>query len=106
MKKHTPYWTGVINRAITRKNKGLWGFTLKHIRLAGKWPSCACGKQDPRIPRTTLGSHSTIGQPIDTLMQDYGMEFLGAVGEDDPWNARFWLHEIEIREGEILEGLK
>lgn len=42
--------------------------------LSADWVTCACGKQDPRIPRHEAGA------PKDALLSTLGVEFCGAIG--------------------------
>jgi hypothetical protein len=96
-RRPTPYWTRVIAQARERKKKGLPAFTEAQKGLAGSWVTCACGKQDPRIPR--IGP----GKPFDSILSMLGGEFDAAVAlGDDPDMAAQLLHRIEQRAAEVL----
>jgi hypothetical protein len=96
-KKTTPYWTAVIKEARRRKKKGLVPFVSPVRNKAASWVTCACGKQDPRIPI----NHG----PVDTRLYSLGCSFYGAVEEQRIDSAEKILHKIERRAAEILRGL-
>ena len=97
----TPYWTGVIRRAKKRKEEGKRGFNGKHLELSGSWVTCACGKQDPRIPRLHYG-----GTPVDMTLFHLAISFCGAVERDHPDDAERVIKQIEIRAAEVLREVK
>ena len=105
MSKHTPYWFNVIRRAVTRGNKGLAAFTLKHRAEAYDFVTCACGKQDPRIPRYGEGDLYETGTPKDKQLKYLGRDFATDVCYNRPYNAMRTLFKIEQRSAEILKGL-
>ena len=78
------------------------GFTFDDVDLAGKWPTCACGEQDPRIPRTGSGR----GAPVDKKLRVLGNTFYEAIRGDDFGGARETLAAIERRAAEVLAGLE
>ena len=80
---------------IAEKN-GLKGFDLEDEQDAGSWPDCACGEQDPRIPRY----HE--GVPRDRLLTVLGSRFHLAVKFDDFSEARWSLARIEARAAELI----
>ncbi len=84
-------WHDRIQRAI--KNGGR--FLPDDITRACDWCTCACGEQDPRIPRLKDGS------PIDDEMWNHGEAFANAVNANKPEKAQYLLGEIEAR-GEIV----
>ena len=45
------------------------GFTGKQQIIASQWTTCACGKQDPRIPRDDKGT------PVDAYLARLGISF-------------------------------
>jgi hypothetical protein len=69
------------------------------MRNAGYWPECACGKQDPRIPRNSNGS------PKDAELFILGLSFSTAVNVGDYRRAEYLLTQIEKRAQEILGEL-
>jgi hypothetical protein len=86
-------WHQRIDRSAVRG-----GFTELDVELARDWPTCACGEQDPRIPRDKKG------QPRDLDLAIYGGNFLHAVRGNDVARARAVLAQIEKRAGELLKG--
>lgn len=92
----TPYWFLVIQNAKKRKAEGRKPFTIAHVLRAGEWTTCACGWQDPGIPRRLNG------EPQDFRLMEYGMDFSRAVRKQDPGEALRILLLIEKRSAEIL----
>ena len=107
MSKHTTYWFGVIKKAITRKNKGEDAFTEQHREKSADWVTCACGKQDPRIPRFSYDQdwdpYSMSGSPVDEELNCLGEEFCEHVCKDNPAMALGTLIKIEKRAAEVLK---
>ena len=104
-KTHTPYWFNVVRKAITRKNKGKVPFTMEHIEKSGSWVTCACGKQDPRIPRNKPDYGVALGEPKDTFLAISGFEFSVCVRNQNPVRALLFLLSIEKRSADILAAL-
>lgn len=82
-------------------------FTEDDERKANMWPSCACGKQDPRIPRYIgeFGHDEGIYQPDeprDRELRLAGVKFGIAVSRNNFPAAWAALAAIEKRAGEIL----
>lgn len=101
----TPYWTRVIERAKQRKREGLQPFTKGQISKSATWVTCACGKQDPLIPRQP--KDAMFGPvPIDQELRVAGSDFSVAVGRGDTSWAETILARIERRSAQILKGLK
>lgn len=79
-RRPTPYWTGVFKEAQQRMRAGDAPFTSTQERSAAMWQTCACGRQDPRIPRTTNAgvfdgvAHSPFA-PTDNALRREGMAF-------------------------------
>lgn len=71
-------------------------FTEGDCKLAREWPTCACGEQDPRIPRNKSGS------PKDDELSDLGNDFTSAIYWSDFPRARRILAQIERRAAEVL----
>lgn len=94
--RKTPYWWAVIAEAKLRKKKGLPAFTYAHAAKAGDWQTCACGEQDPRIPRGHWGG------PLDDTLDELGMQFYRAVTTDSTNLATRTLLAIEKRAAEVL----
>jgi len=104
-------WKKVINRAIAELE---WKdaefdstvFTAAEKAAAGEWPDCACGVQDPLIPRVKTDTGEwTPGTPKDAVLRDFGIRFYNAVEDGRPFDARALLYAIQQRSGEILEGI-
>jgi len=76
-------------------------FTYIDRALAERWPTCACGEQDPRIPL----KHDFNNQPKDQELTDYGFDFYKAVAHNRPDDATDLLDKIEIRAAQILFDL-
>lgn len=96
MAKHTPYWWRVIAEAKRRKKAGRKPFLVEHQRKAAKWTTCACGKQDPRIPREDDGT------PLDGDLYWLGIDFAAEVNVGNPKGAEETLGRIEKRAAEVL----
>ena len=88
------YWG---KKVIAAEKRG--GFTLINVRKASRWTTCACGKQDRRIPT------SSVGEPGDEKLTDYGVEFTTSVITHDFLTAAQTLINIEHRATEILRGI-
>lgn len=77
------------------------GFTEGDGQDSMDWTTCACGKQDPRILRTSWG------HPADGRLALLGTDFAGRVCDlDDPAAAARTLVAIEKRAAEILADLE
>lgn len=88
-------WIERINRAEEANS----GFTFADRVDATDWVTCACGEQDPRIPREESGA------PEDEQLLDLGVGFAEAVQDDDWALAREILFEIEERVAVILASV-
>ena len=95
----TPYWTRVIQNAKKRLELGKEPFSKKHRKLAYEWPTCACGKQDPRIKRCTNG------MPKDYWLGRLGSRFGRDIHFQDPAGAAIILTEIEEHVELIISDL-
>ncbi len=103
MKTSTPYWTRVCRNGIKRRQKGKRPFRAIHIKLAGKWVTCACGKQDPRIPRATDSwLKNSFWMPRDCRLAALGREFFDAIYEQNPYKAFDVLCMIERRSAKVI----
>lgn len=76
------------------------GFTEKDRNDARRWPTCACGKSDPRIER------KPDGMPVDAELSSLGLEFDEQIDGDDYDFAQIILDAIERREQEILRTME
>jgi hypothetical protein len=74
-------------------------FTGAQRQLASSWVTCACGEQDPRIPR------SCKGRPIDRKLIYLGNNFSIAVADNMYDLAEQVLVQIEIRSRRVLLDL-
>jgi hypothetical protein len=77
------------------------------ISAAWNWTTCACGQQDPRIPR-----HKDFHAPLDWKLQDLGLSFTtiwDGIPRDafdaSPFGAAQCLIAIEKRAAEILHKM-
>lgn len=88
-------WWRIIDEAEARRNLADGEF-----RLACDYVTCACGHQDPRIPRDP-----ETACPLDDTLADLGLDFPDAL-MDREWDAaRRILAKIEKRSTEILYEL-
>lgn len=93
-----------IERIRAAEARGM--FTQEDRNLAQSWVTCACGQQDPRIPRhKEAGDYISIGEPKDAELARLGMQFAGDVEDDEIDLARITLDLIEHRAREILKAL-
>ncbi len=83
----TPYWTKVITKARKRGH-----FTTQEKSKSFDWVTCACGKQDSRIPKMGID-----GGPMDNELRNLGCNFYGAVNGDEFDHAETILGRIERR---------
>lgn len=83
------------------------GFSEEEQNLAQSWVTCACGQQDPRIPRYTVQDRTghLPCEPKDKKLSDLGMMFAGDVDEGNFDAARATLQKIEQRAKELLGGV-
>jgi len=91
---HATHWG---RRIITAEE--LQGTTPADISDSGEWTTCACGKQNPRIPRTKLGC------PIDKYLEELGTAFYEHVCAHRFLEAAETLIAIEQRAAELLAKL-
>ena len=84
-------WWDEINRAERDR-----GFDDMDRHRAGTWTTCACGAQDPRIPRQGDGA------PEDGVLIDLGMDFHRAVRDNKFNDARIALGMIEMRSSKLI----
>ena len=93
-------------RIIAAEERG--NFTLEDSYDSGDWTTCACGTQDPRIPRGVRGT------PLDEVLLDGGLVFSklidvyedGSNWEFDFVEAAKTLITIEKRAAEIIVELE
>ncbi len=95
----TPYWWDVIDEAEARGS-----FTEDEKVRSGAWVTCACGKQDPRIPRRTTWMGRE-GMPVDKELGGLGCRFCDNVHDDHFKAARNTLIAIEQRAAHLLAEL-
>jgi hypothetical protein len=95
------------------------GFTGGDYDLANSWTTCACGEQDPRIPRygcaalpeeteemmMEAGSRISPNAPKDMELSNLGIQFTDAVLNDDTDLARDLIQRIEVRAIQVLAEL-
>lgn len=75
-------------------------FTQEDRDLSAEWVTCACGQQDPRIPRFPRSF-----VPQDMVLRDLGGAFCAAVMGNEFRKARRCLVSIERRVSEVLAAL-
>lgn len=80
-------------RIIAAEERG--SFSFEDCVDAGEWTTCACGKQDPRIPRE-------FGIPIDSDLKFFGVRFHANLVGNDFVFAASYLIAIEKRAGKVL----
>ena len=104
IKVEVPYWFRVIARAQEKKENGaIDPFTEKEIKKSGNWTTCACGHQDPRIPRHGPDSYEEEGFPLDDNLSSLGYDFFMAVQDQNPELAAVKLLQIEARAAIVLQ---
>ncbi len=95
---HNSHWG---KRIIKAERVG--GFTFADKLDAHNWTTCACGKQDPRIPRHT--DIRVKNMLIDNTLTNLGVRFYADVKEGKYLESANTLIGIEQRSIEILEEL-
>lgn len=90
------FWGGRIIHASESDTRE---FTEEDVELAQEWATCACGRQDERIPRIWDGG------PEDVELRFLGRLFMDAVEESEIAVAALVLVNIERRAREILAEL-
>ena len=98
----TPYWTRVIDEARERVARGENAFSNEHMYEANSWVTCACGKQDSRIPRNEKFGSRLGGEPKDRTLYMLGTEFWEAVECHDIDQAEVLLDKIEFRAAQVI----
>lgn len=88
---HNTVWGRIIIAAEERSY-----FTDEDSDKAGDWTTCACGEQDPLIPRCHNGC------PLDEDLRDLGCYFLDYINDDAFLAAVKTLIAIEKRAGEVM----
>lgn len=97
--KHRLHRTVWGTRIIRVEREG-GGFRMSEVREAGDWPTCACGRVDPRIPRYANCV------PMDLQLEMLGIDFYDAISDEQVVRAAELLVEIEQRAQEVLQELK
>lgn len=98
------YWDKVVAIAIARESIGLKPFTKTQIERSAEWQTCACGKQDSRIPRKKdEGSGSKSWCPVDDRLRWAGINFYEALVNQNPKDAKKYLDQIEKRAGFVIQ---
>lgn len=90
----TKPWHERIAEARTRG----W-FNEEDITLASQWPTCACGEQDPRIPR------GRDGVPMDEALWTLGIQFWASVETSSFDHVEDLLKKIDARAEAFLWAL-
>lgn len=72
-------------------------FSWRNAKMAAQnWPTCACGKQDHRIDR------DTVGMPYDGQLIGSGTLFYMSISDKDIRSARLHMGAIESRAAELV----
>jgi hypothetical protein len=88
-------WNEFLNQEV------IIGDSWQHARdLAGKWVTCACGAQCSVISR-----HDN-GMPKDLYLEMYGLQFHGAIGDQNKEEAKIILRKIEIRSQFLIRQIQ
>ena len=103
--KHTNWGIRILvaEERLARESNGntvfsdCYPFTWRDVDASNSWTTCACGAQDPRIPRVSGG------QPEDTVLADAGISFYDAIRYGAVSEAKRLLCVIEKRAREVLE---
>lgn len=99
-KQKKKYWFARLEAAIM----GGKSLNAGDKKRAGSWTTCACGEQDPRIPRWSgVGDGDA---PKDQLLNSLGMAFYNHITDKNPAKALVTLLAIEERAGEILAEVR
>lgn len=69
-------------------------------RMAGNWPTCACGQLCSALPR----SHNGHGPPKDWQLKTFGMRFAHAINKQRWATALQIMHQIEDRSTMLLNN--
>jgi hypothetical protein len=109
----TPFWS--LKIAVAKELKNTHGidhpFSYKDREKASSWIDCACGNQDPRIPRfkssaegrgLSRSEYAVKGAPVDAALRTLGVRFSEAVNEQNPERAGSILKSIERRSACLL----
>jgi hypothetical protein len=82
------------------KAEATGGHTPQDLDDAKDWITCACGEQDPRIPRMLFNN-----EPYDKVLSKLGSDFYKYVYYNCYDNARITLCQIEARAQIVLLDL-
>lgn len=85
-------------RIALAKQRGF--FNKADYRDASSWPDCACGEQNPFIPR------KADGEPLDPELRELGVAFALAVKDNDFKGARTALEAVEVRAQVVIDTAK
>lgn len=88
---HESHWG---HRIILAEEEG--SFTESDLYESQRWTTCACGKQDPRIPR--VGGI----EPKDDALRTLGLRFFDHVHGQDFLSAAMCVIAIERRARKVL----
>lgn len=104
MTKPTPYWWRAIETARKRGH-----FTEEDIARAHGWTTCACGKQDKRIPRSKnldWENGRPANAPLDARLYALGGSFYEYVMSNAFYKAERALVAIERRAAALIKMAK
>lgn len=91
-------WNLRIAAAKKRKR-----FTDRDVTDSASWVTCACGRQDPRIPRIEDTFSAVKGRPYDGDLMNLGQQFYDRVVLHDTKGASTTLKAIEKRAKIVLK---
>ena len=89
---HGTYWGKAIIKAEIKGE-----FSKHHNLMANDWPTCACGKNDPRLMDGDDG-------PYDSELRELGLDFGLYIDDDDFFAAASCLLSIEKRAITLLQA--
>lgn len=96
---YTPYWWKVLYQLAPKRVKlGRKPFTNTEVDKSCVWQTCACGKQDKRIPRDKWDK-----EPHDQKLATAGMDFMYALKLQDLPRAKIAMHYVELNAKRVLK---
>lgn len=93
----------IIAEAFKRRVLGKKPFLRRDIKKSQSWVTCACGKQDPRIPREPRNEYWDGYAPKDKKLYSAGVMFFESLEKQNPAAALKVLGLIERRSALILK---
>lgn len=96
------YWGKII---LDAEDEGV--FTSQDNFEAGKWQTCACGRQSPNIPRVAKRDEDAefpaqLAEPLDDELKQDGLKFAHLVDDNNFLGAAECLVRIEKRAATVM----